>query len=260
MSWLRLDEHLPDNAKAQLLSAPTFKLWINLLCICKSTEGRLPPVDELAFRLRCSPAVVSASLHELTNRGFLDIADKDTFIHDWDRWQYRSDVSTDRVKRFRETAKKRDETVSRNGDCNAPEQIQNRTETEQMQKNLKSTPCASEPDARLDLTPFETTDGPQQWFNVWWVGYWLHKGKKQARSAFLRIMRNAHQGAYALFQRILEETRRQKAEMLSRDPIHRPHGATWLNGERWNDEHTEQRLTSGQRAVLRDIEQQIKPC
>lgn len=31
-------------------------------------------------------------------------------------------------------------------------------------------------------------------------------------------------------------TRAQKPEMMQREEKHRPHGATWLNGERWEDE------------------------
>jgi hypothetical protein len=34
----------------------------------------------------------------------------------------------------------------------------------------------------------------------------------------------------------MRATRAQKPEMLMRDAHHRPHGATWLNGERWEDE------------------------
>jgi hypothetical protein len=33
----------------------------------------------------------------------------------------------------------------------------------------------------------------------------------------------------------MEATRAQSAEMLSREPRHRPYGATWLTGERWTD-------------------------
>jgi hypothetical protein len=34
-------------------------------------------------------------------------------------------------------------------------------------------------------------------------------------------------------------TRAQKPEMLSKEPSKRPHGASWLNGERWQDELSE---------------------
>lgn len=83
--------------------------------------------------------------------------------------------------------------------------------------------------------PAMTVDGltPQQesWFGVWWAAYWLHKAKKAARRAFGRQVKTA-----ARFEQVMAATEAQTPEMLGREPQHRPHGATWLNGERWGDE------------------------
>jgi hypothetical protein len=74
---------------------------------------------------------------------------------------------------------------------------------------------------------------PQQeaWFSEWWEAYWLHKAKKAARQAFGKHVKSA-----ARFQQVMDAMRLQAPEMLGREPQHRPHGATWLNGERWSDE------------------------
>jgi hypothetical protein len=74
---------------------------------------------------------------------------------------------------------------------------------------------------------------PEQegWFTGWWAEYWLHKARKAARQAFAKQVRTA-----ARFQQVMAATQAQKPEMLTRESSKRPHGATWLNGERWEDE------------------------
>ncbi len=92
----------------------------------------------------------------------------------------------------------------------------------------------------------------ESWFSDWWAAYWLHKAKKAARRAFAKQVR-----AEARFQEVMAAMEKQKPEMMSRQPQHRPHGATWLNGERWTDE--EPRLgaaepASSSPAYYRDFE------
>jgi hypothetical protein len=70
-----------------------------------------------------------------------------------------------------------------------------------------------------------------RWFAEWWAIYWLHKSKAGAKKAFRFKVRTM-----LLFQRVMEATREQTPEMMSREPSKRPYGATWLNGERWEDE------------------------
>jgi hypothetical protein len=77
----------------------------------------------------------------------------------------------------------------------------------------------------------EFRERQDQWFEQWWEIYWLKKSRKRAQESFDRRVQTKER-----FQEVMEATRAQSAEMLSREPQHRPHGATWLNGERWNDE------------------------
>jgi hypothetical protein len=71
----------------------------------------------------------------------------------------------------------------------------------------------------------------ETWFSEWWREYWVCKAKKAAREAFAKYVKTADR-----FQRIMAATRAQRLEMLGKEEKHRPHGATWLNGERWDDE------------------------
>lgn len=120
--------------------------------------------------------------------------------------------------------------------------------------------CASHTDARLggslsiDNPPFGTTepDGvvstetahrakpsreftaeQDRWFTTWWIEYWRRVAKKRAREAFRKQVRTEGR-----FQQVMAATRAQKPEMLTREESKQPHGATWLNDERWEDETT----------------------
>jgi hypothetical protein len=116
--------------------------------------------------------------------------------------------------------------------------------------SVKATPCASNSDAHLtglpgdDLlfgTPERTIPVARRasqmsaeqegWFATWWAEYWRHVAKKAAREAFRKQVRTG-----ARYEQVMAATRAQKAEMLSREESVRPHGSTWLHGERWADE------------------------
>jgi hypothetical protein len=124
-------------------------------------------------------------------------------------------------------------------------------------------------DLSIDNPPFDTTEpgalfppGPQRapkkpsgmtpeqegWFTAWWSGYWLHRAKKPARLAFAKCVKTT-----ARFDEVMAATRAQSAEMLAREPQHRPHGATWLNGERWADEAAVPKHDASQDALARMI-------
>jgi len=72
------------------------------------------------------------------------------------------------------------------------------------------------------------------WFAQWWAEFWLRKAKKPASDAFRKTVLTEE-----LFQQVIAATRAQKAEMMAREAKHRPHGATWLNDQRWLDEPAE---------------------
>lgn len=92
----------------------------------------------------------------------------------------------------------------------------------------------------------------EAWFQEWWAAYWLKKSRKRACEAFRRHVRTE-----ARFRQVMDATRAQTPEMLSREPHHRPHGATWLNGERWEDD-TAPEAPTADNAVARILEEQFQ--
>jgi len=104
MNWFRFYHDSLDNPKVQLLPANVFKTWINLLCLASKTNGQrgtLPSMDRVAFALRISQADAEAMTAALIDAGLIDRADDGLVMHDWGDFQYVSDNSTERVKRFR---------------------------------------------------------------------------------------------------------------------------------------------------------------
>jgi hypothetical protein len=95
--------------------------------------------------------------------------------------------------------------------------------------------CASD-DARADVASapakMPRADGCRpEWFDQWWAIYWRKVARKPAQKAF-----QAHVKTPERFAEVMAATRAQTPTMMARDPEKRPHGATWLNAERWNDE------------------------
>jgi len=82
---------------------------------------------------------------------------------------------------------------------------------------------------------------PQQaaWFETFWAAYWLRRARKPALIAFVKAVKSP-----AHFEAVMAAVRAQSEEMLRREPQHRPHAASWLNAERWNDSTEEKKSDS----------------
>ena len=128
MAWFRLHESTLDSPKVQRLPDRLFKGWINMLCVASRYDGKLPPIADIAFAMRKSEEEVKKLLAALEAAKLIDRSGDELLPHDWSEHQYKSDVSTNRVREFRKRKKggsvQRDETVSRN----APDTEQSRSQ------------------------------------------------------------------------------------------------------------------------------------
>lgn len=132
MDWFRFHTKTLESKKAQALSGNLFKAWVNLLCIARIFDGVIPPIAEVAFRLRCSEKQASCWIKELLKYHLLDeTAEGEIVPHDWDEHQK---VSDDAARRKREQRAKRRVDKSRDtvGTCPVVEQTRaEQTRTEQ---------------------------------------------------------------------------------------------------------------------------------
>lgn len=128
MDWFRLHAKILNDPRVQTLDPFVFKLYINALChaCLLENDGQLGTLDDVSFAFRETKEAVSSAFHALIERGLVATVDETFHIPQWRKKQFKSDTSTERVKRFR----KRCETVSET----APEQSRTDTDTEQKEE------------------------------------------------------------------------------------------------------------------------------
>ncbi len=127
--WFRFYDDALNDPKVQLLPGDLFKAWVNLLCLASKNNGKIPSADAAAFALRTTAARAGAIVADLAGRGLLDNVEGGYFApHNWGSRQYKSDVSNDRVKRFRQRQGNAAGNVTGNVSEAAPESEQNITE------------------------------------------------------------------------------------------------------------------------------------
>lgn len=143
--WFRLYDEMLDDPKAQRLPPQDFKIWINLLCLASRNDGKLPCISDMAFALRISENDAVTVVERLHIAGLIDKRNggPDGFHyspHAWEKRQYKSDNSADRVKKHRE---------KRNGECNVscnvtetPPDTDTETDTETDISNMSETPVS----------------------------------------------------------------------------------------------------------------------
>ena len=103
MKWFRLYPDLLRDPRVQGLRPVMFKHWINLLCLANENtpRGILPDVRTMALALHLRADRCHNVVRTLTRRGLFDVTTEGLKPHNWDKFQYKSDTSTERVKRFR---------------------------------------------------------------------------------------------------------------------------------------------------------------
>lgn len=112
--WFRVYDDAMHDPKVQSLPPRLFKFWFNLLCVASKHDGVIPPLSDLKELLKVRLDYVKDHLKELLERGLLDEIDGRIEPHNWRKRQYKSDVSTPRVKAHREAAGNVSETPPEN--------------------------------------------------------------------------------------------------------------------------------------------------
>lgn len=100
--WFRSYADTHRNPKIARLSDKDFRLWHQMLCIAAENDGLIPPVADLKNLLRMRLDHCSEALRRFQSGGLLD-AEGDSYApHNWNERQFKSDTSTDRVRKFRQ--------------------------------------------------------------------------------------------------------------------------------------------------------------
>lgn len=151
--WWRAYDRSRRDPKLQRLQAETFRGWYNLVCLASENGGALPALDVIAFEIRKSEQATLQLLKSLEAVELFECVDGTWRPRKWNDLQYKSDVSTDRVKAFRERQRNVSETPSENRE--------QRTETEKTDSGADA-PCASD-DVRVAFEEFTKAAADCNW-------------------------------------------------------------------------------------------------
>jgi hypothetical protein len=108
LPWFRMYAEFATDTKVQSMDETLQRRFIMFLCLhCKGEYERLTD-DELAFALRITPAELVNTKEAFKQKRFLDDNGK---IRSWNKRQFKSDSSTDRVREHRKRQCNGDETA-----------------------------------------------------------------------------------------------------------------------------------------------------
>lgn len=99
--WFRFYSAAMRNPKVAALSDRDFRLWVALLAASSENDGRLPHADELKHLLRMRLDHLLTGLDRLIKAGLIDALEHGYAPHHWEKFQYKSDSSTPRVREHR---------------------------------------------------------------------------------------------------------------------------------------------------------------
>jgi hypothetical protein len=99
--WFRFYADAMRNPKVAKLSDKQFRLWVELLAVASENDGVLPCLDDLRFMLNRRLDHLSSGVEQLISMGLIDRLEGGYEPHNWNKFQYKSDSSSERVAKHR---------------------------------------------------------------------------------------------------------------------------------------------------------------
>ena len=202
--WFRMYAEFAHDPKVQMLSEIDQRRYMMLLCLrCGNGDVTLHET-EVAFQLRISDEEWSQTKAILLSKNLIDNDNKPTA---WDKRQYASDSSAERVAKHR-NAKKHE--------CNGDVTLQKRQVEAEAEAEK---PISAEKSALI------------AGFDEFWLSYPKKVGKGAAEKAWGKAKVNGH------LSEVLKSIESQKrSDQWTRDGgQYIPNPATWINQRRWED-------------------------
>lgn len=128
LPWFRFYTEVLDDPKVQLLPLDQYKFWTSCLCFAARNDGYLSPLHAVSFAFHMPEKTVEEMFQVLREKGLLDERRGMLTPHNWFKRQYKSDLSTTRVKQFRKRRVKRFTDVSE-----TPSETENRVQRQNHQ-------------------------------------------------------------------------------------------------------------------------------
>lgn len=220
--WFKFPEATLFDRRAQKLPAGLFRTYVNLLCARSWSGGRLPSIEDAAFLLRTSVAVLTRRLEALKSAGLLAERDGEWIIvDDGDEELTRPEPlsGAERTKRWRER-----QSRDRDRDAPSDDVVTSGDAPEIEEKDERESPRG----ARESDNLFET------FFSVF-----PPRQDGQPRAPALSAWRKAI-SAGANPNKIISGARAYAEIAKGRDAKFICSAARWLSEERWRDADNEQ--------------------
>ena len=99
--WFRFYSEAIRNPKVARLTDKEFRLWVELLAVAAENDGAIPCLDDLKHLLKRRLDHLSTSVERLISMGLIDALALGYEPHNWSKFQYKSDTSTERVHKHR---------------------------------------------------------------------------------------------------------------------------------------------------------------
>lgn len=208
--WFRFYDTALDDPKVQRLPGELFKAWVNLLCLASRNSGRLPDLPDVSFALRISEADVESIVSKLSVAGLMDATEDGWTPHNWEKRQYKSDSSTERVREHR------------------------RNVTPTVSETLPATfPLCSVSESVNKEPQSKKVSAIDEAFGDFWSAYPKREGANPRKPAFDKFRRLQRDGVHSAD--MIAAAKRYRAEMAGKDAKFIAQTVTWLNQERWLD-------------------------
>lgn len=139
--WFRMYSEFATDAKVQMLSEAMQRRYLMLMCLRCSNALVTLHDEEIAFQLRISDEELAETKALFIKKGFIDSSWN---LLNWERRQFASDSSKDRVAKHRALQKQKQEQAS-NGDVTLHETKANGLDTDTDTEQSNSAPSAKSP-------------------------------------------------------------------------------------------------------------------
>lgn len=216
MRWLRLYDDTINDPKILKLPEATRWHWIAMLCVASKNDGALPALDDVAIQLRVTAAKATEIITVLVKAGLLDKTETGFEPHNWNGRQYKSDVSTERVKRFRNAKRNVSHTVSETV-SETSESVSVSVSVSKKEKEEKKVPLCSD-------------DWPKDYGDLFWQAY----PRKTEKLSAMKKLSALRKSGIVTFADLMAGVKRYAA--TGTEPQYTKHPTTWLNAGCWADE------------------------
>jgi hypothetical protein len=210
--WFRFYAEAMRNPKVMRLSDADYRLWTKMLCVASENDGVIPPVGDLKLILAVRLDHLEGGLNRLIRGLLITPLDRGYQPHNWDRFQYKSDTSNDRVTKHRAKC---------NVTVTPPE-----TETEQSISDAKAS-SPQRPKA-VEVLPYPRS------FDRFWEVCPKKIGKRATYQAWKRAGKRLGGGLPAA-NRMAEAMKAYAAHAPPNDQGYTVHPSKWLNEGRYDD-------------------------